>query len=96
MLARVSLGLASGPDVLLAPKDAIVRQSQRQIIFVVEDDAVRAVPIRTGRSTGNRVEVVGDIEAGAVVVVRGNERLAPGQEVIIQTSEARSESKPSS
>jgi RND family efflux transporter MFP subunit len=96
MLARVSLGLASGPDVLLVPKDAIVRQSQRQIIFVVEDEAVRAVPIRTGRSTGNRIEVLGEIEAGDVVVVRGNERLAPGQKVSIQTTEARSESKPAS
>ncbi|MDX1389816.1 MAG: efflux RND transporter periplasmic adaptor subunit [Acidobacteriota bacterium] len=90
MLARVSLSLASGSDVLLVPKDAIVRQAQRQTVFIVEDGAVRAVPVRTGRATGNRVEVHGELSAGDEVVIRGNERLAPGQKVRVETKTARS------
>ena len=90
MLARVSLSLASGPDVLLVPKDAIVRQAQRQMVFIVEGDAVRAVSVRTGRATGSRVEVMGELAAGDEVVIRGNERLAPGQKVRTETKTARS------
>jgi hypothetical protein len=39
------------------------------------------VPVRTGKARGDQVEVLGDLTAGQRVVVRGNERLAPGQPV---------------
>ncbi|MDX1388611.1 MAG: efflux RND transporter periplasmic adaptor subunit [Acidobacteriota bacterium] len=90
MLARVSLSLASGSNVLLVPKDAIVRQAQRQMVFIVDGGTVRAVSVRTGRSTGSRVEVSGELDAGDEVVIRGNERLAPGQSVHVETKTARS------
>jgi RND family efflux transporter MFP subunit len=86
MLARVALGLAGHDEALLVPKDAVVRQAQHEIVFVVEDATVRAVTVRTGRSTGNRVEVEGELAEGDLVVVRGNERLTPGQRVAVGTT----------
>jgi RND family efflux transporter MFP subunit len=87
MLARVSLTLAGEDEALLIPKDAVVRQAQHEIVFVVENDAVRAVTVRTGRAVGDRVEVHGELEAGDTVVVRGNERLAPGQRVAVSAGD---------
>jgi RND family efflux transporter MFP subunit len=81
MLVRVTLTLAGGEDALLIPKDAVLRQAQHEIVFVVENDTVRAVTVRTGRAMGNRVEVEGELAEGDSVVVRGNERLSPGQRV---------------
>jgi membrane fusion protein (multidrug efflux system) len=88
MLARVRLTLSAGDEVLIVPKDAIVRQAQQEILWIVDNGAARAVSVRTGRGVGERVEVEGDIEEGDIVVVRGNERLAPGQPVIVETSDA--------
>ena len=53
------------------------------------EGAARAVSVRTGRGTGERVEVIGELNEGDIVVVRGNERLMPGQPVVVETSDAR-------
>jgi RND family efflux transporter MFP subunit len=88
MLARVRLDLGSGRTALLVPKDAIVRQAQQEMVFLVEGDQVRAVTVRTGRAVGSRVEVTGDLQAGQSVVVKGNERLMPGQKVRVEEARA--------
>ncbi|MFQ5671160.1 MAG: efflux RND transporter periplasmic adaptor subunit [Acidobacteriota bacterium] len=92
MLARVVLTLSRGEDVLQVPLDAIVRQQQGDVVYLVHGDTVRLVPVRTGRANGNQVEVAGQLEAGDVVVVRGNERLTPGQKVRISGSSAQAAS----
>jgi RND family efflux transporter MFP subunit len=81
MLARVSLTLSTSESTLQVPKDAIVRQPQGYVVFVLDGDTARLVPVRMGRSSGESVEVSGELEPGQAVVVRGNERLFPGQKV---------------
>lgn len=44
---------------------------------------VRPVPVTMGASDGRLIEIEGSVKAGEKVVVRGNERLRPGQEVSI-------------
>tara|TARA_R110002072_G_scaffold302999_3_gene491085 strand:- start:3834 stop:5165 length:1332 start_codon:yes stop_codon:yes gene_type:complete len=44
---------------------------------------VRPVPVKMGSSDGRLIEIDGPIKAGEIVVVRGNERLRPGQDVAI-------------
>lgn len=84
MLARVRLTLDTSEAVMTVPKDAIVRQAQREMLWVIEGDVARAVAVRTGRGSGDRVEVIGELAVGDRVVIRGNERLSPGQPVILQ------------
>lgn len=84
MLARVELTLDGGSRALLVPKDAIVRRAQNETVFVVDEgDVVRSVEVKSGRPSGDRVEVIGDLQPGQSVVVRGNERLQSGQQVQI-------------
>ena len=86
MLVRVTLTLSGGDEALLIPKDAVVRQAQHAMVFVVDNDTVRAVTVRTGRAMGSRVEVQGELGEGDSVVVRGNERLTPGQRVTVASA----------
>ena len=45
------------------------------------------VAVETGLSKGELIEVIGELQVGDRVVVRGNERLRPGQSVSIQQAE---------
>ena len=87
MLARVRLVLSSSHEVLQVPKDAIVRQMGGEVVFLLEGDSVRVVTVRPGRASGMHVEVAGDLTPGDLVVVRGNERLQPGQKVMVTSGE---------
>ncbi len=77
-------------EILTAHKDGIIRRGQGNIVYVVVKDPEEAQPdsveireLETGYSTGNRVEVLAGLAEGELVVVRGNERLRPGQAVRI-------------
>jgi RND family efflux transporter MFP subunit len=50
---------------------------------LINTGKVRPVPVSTGASAGRLIEIKGPIKAGQLVVVRGNERLRPGQNVAI-------------
>ena len=53
-------------------------------VFVVgEDQKARQVMITLGIGTGDQIEVSGDLGDGDTVIIRGNERLRPGQSVTI-------------
>lgn len=97
MFARLSLPVASAPDAVVVPKDAIVLGGEKPIVYVVnatprgENGVVgqvadtKAVPVELGLATGNSYEVRGDIKPGQWVAVRGNERIRPGQKAMIRS-----------
>ena len=55
------------------------------MVFVVDDktETVRRVPVELGIAQDGLIQVSGDLEAGSLVVIRGNERLRPDQKVRI-------------
>jgi RND family efflux transporter MFP subunit len=81
----VTVLVPSGParDVLSVHKDAVTRQGERSVVYVVEDDIARLRPVELGEAVGERFEVVDGLQDGDLVVVRGNERLRPDQPVRI-------------
>ncbi len=84
MEAVVTFSLPRLEEVLLVPKDALVPAGDRWRLFRVT--AGKAFPINVkvlGYYDGNAA-VDGVINAGDQVVIRGNERLRPGQPVEIQ------------
>lgn len=68
-------------DVVTVHKDAVVVQKGKPMVFLVLDGKAMIRPIKTGNAVGNRFEVISGLKSGDVVVVRGNERLRPGQSV---------------
>ena len=81
MLARVTLRVGEGRTSTLVPKDALVTRGEGVFVYVVEADTVRFVPVVLGVAQDTSVEVQGPLQSGELVVVRGNERLRPGQTV---------------
>ncbi len=83
MEVRATFDLGTKKNALLVPKDAIVTAGANRLVFVVASDVVQPVPVTvTGYYDGN-VAVEGAINPGDRVVIRGNERLRPGQPVEI-------------
>lgn len=68
-------------DALTVSKDAIVRNGDREAVFVVLDGKAVYKTVALGESLGSRYEVLQGLSAGDVVVVRGNESLRSGQAV---------------
>jgi HlyD family secretion protein len=90
MLARAVLPTGDRSVMPLVPKDALVLNGSRRYVFVVDpandtkgSTIVRSVPVTLGVADAGLVQVEGALKAGDVVVVRGNERLKPGQEVSV-------------
>ncbi len=87
MFARVSLDVGAPVRSLIVPKDALVLGGPTPAVYVVVPGAggapstIRAVPVQTGVADGAEIAVTGELAVGDSVVVRGNERLRPGQAV---------------
>jgi hypothetical protein len=81
---RVTIPVSAAREVLTVPRDALVLRSTGQSVFVVNGDGTaRQVPVSVGVGQDDYIEVFGELEAGEPVIVRGNERLQPGQAVSI-------------
>jgi len=82
---------ASAPRSGLAvPKDALVQSGTGWIVYEVEDGKAQPRPVDLGQSVAERIEVLRGLDEGDVVVVRGNERLRPGQSVAPASDSGRS------
>ena len=94
MLARLVLPTGKRQEALLVPKDALVLGGREgPVVFVFQPDTgnnkqgkVRPAVVQLGVAEGSWIQVRGTLQAGQRVVVQGNERLRPGQEVVVTRS----------
>lgn len=75
-------------------KDAVIPRGGKNIVFVANEGKADIRAIRLGSAIGNRFEVVQGLGEGDVVVVRGNERLRPGQAITYEGMVKKGEAKP--
>lgn len=87
---RVELPAAgNGGAGLVVPRDAvIVRADGAHVFRVAKDNTAERVAVRVGNGNAKYVEVSGALAAGDRVVVRGGERLRPGQPVAVANNGA--------
>jgi len=84
---RVTVPTADVREVLAVPRDALVLRGDGIAVFIIDDDnTARRIRVTTGIGEGDLIEVSGPIQAGDKVVIRGNERLRPGQAVSVRES----------
>ncbi|RLS80862.1 MAG: efflux RND transporter periplasmic adaptor subunit [Planctomycetota bacterium] len=86
MLARAWLPVGAAGEVTVVPKDALVLGGAKPLVFCIDPSSpttgvVRPVEVALGAAVEGYVAVRGTLEPGALVVVRGNERLRPGMQV---------------
>ena len=81
---RVSIPTSDSREVLTVPRDALVLRPEGQSVFIVDaNDQAQQIEVTVGVGKGDDIEVLGSISPGDRVVIRGNERLQPGQAVTI-------------
>ncbi len=84
---RVSVPTSDARQALTVPRDALVLRPDGQSVFVVDaNNEARQIDVTVGVGQGEDIEVLGAIAPGDRVVIRGNERLQPGQAVNIMDS----------
>jgi RND family efflux transporter MFP subunit len=88
MLARVDLKTPhEGQTSMIVPRDALVPRGSKQILFRVQEQegqpTAELLEVEPGRYFGEAVEVFGDLRTGDRVIIRGNERLRPGQPLVM-------------
>ncbi len=66
---------------LTLSKDAVTFQQGQAMVFVNQDGTAMPRPVTLGPATGGRFQVIHGLAPGDQVVVRGNERLRPGQPI---------------
>jgi len=90
MLARVTLPISKPLPRVLVPKDAVVL-GQSPTVFVAAGAGgkavVRPVPVKMASAHGQWFAIEGEVKEGDLLIVEGNERVRPGQEVRTQTKE---------
>jgi len=99
MAARVNAQLGSPQPAMLVSKDAVVRRGDQVLLFRIDSAAMPGAPagelgegatgviaqvsVDAGPARGQWQVVYGPVSAGDLFVVRGNERVFPGQPVSI-------------
>ncbi len=81
---RVAIPTNDARPVLTVPRDALVLRPAGNAVFRVDKEGkAERVAVETGAAVGDVIEVQGDLAIGDQVIVRGAERLRPGQVVHI-------------
>jgi RND family efflux transporter MFP subunit len=79
MTAEVVLGSQESRRATLVPKDAVVIDGSRRVVYVIDgEQKVAPREVLLGAGLGSWIEISGPVRAGDRVVTRGNERLRPG------------------
>jgi RND family efflux transporter MFP subunit len=83
MTAVVELASGSGQAGIRAPLSALVQNKGATSVWVVENGAVKLVPVQLGGVAGNDVLLAGGVRAGQAIVTAGVNLLKEGQKVTI-------------
>ena len=83
MEAVATFDLSERMEALMVPKDAVVTAGDRSLVYRVADGKAFPVPVQVQGYHDGAAAVSGSLKAGEQVVIRGNERLRPGQAVAV-------------
>lgn len=81
MFAEVQWPVSRAQTSLFVPRTAVVRTSERQFVVRVRSGVAEWVDVRRGESSGDEIEVFGDLREGDEVVRRGNDETRPGTKI---------------
>ncbi len=82
---RVEIAPRNLRAVVTVPRDAVIlRQGASYVMRVRPDNTAERVAVNIGPGYANHVQVDGTVRAGDRVIIRGGERLEPGQTVKVQ------------
>jgi RND family efflux transporter MFP subunit len=82
---RVEIAPRNLRKVVTVPRDAVIlRQGASYVMRVRADNTAERVAVNIGPGRANNVQIDGTLSVGDRVVIRGGERLEPGQSVTVR------------
>ena len=81
MFADVTFHTAVSESAVVVPSEAILTSSDKQYVFIVENDTAKRVDITTGLTGSGMTEVTSGLDAGARLVTVGQQYLSDGDAV---------------
>ena len=81
MFADVTFHTAVSESAVVVPSEAILTSSDRQYVFIVENDTAKRVDITTGLTGSGMTEVTSGLDAGEQLVTVGQQYLSDGDAV---------------
>lgn len=90
MFANLRLLAETRPDVVLAPRDAVIEGPSGAHVFVVQERRAKQVTVKVGLVEGERMEILQGLEPGVQVVTFGQASLLDGDAVRVAGQEASS------
>lgn len=92
LLAQATLDIGQRESTVMVPKDALVLGQSGTTVFVIRDvngqSVAERIAVEAGAADKQWIAITGDVKEGDTVVVQGNERLRPGQTVVIQKDDS--------
>ncbi|SHF73219.1 RND family efflux transporter, MFP subunit [Microbulbifer donghaiensis] len=90
MPVQVAVPVAATQRMVAVPRDALVLRNGDAFVFRVDADSkAERMPVTTGSGDGEWIAVFGGLTDGDRVIVRGAERLQPGQAVKVLSEVVR-------
>jgi RND family efflux transporter MFP subunit len=74
---------------LVVPVSAVASDLQRTFVIRIRNNRTEWVDVKTGVTSGNLVEVFGDLREGDEIAARGTDQLPGGTEVALQPAMAK-------
>jgi RND family efflux transporter MFP subunit len=89
MFARLRLNLGTSRQTLLIPRDALIYRGDQPGVFTIEEEKAKYVPLETGLTAEDKVEVLKGLKEGEVVITRGSNLLKDGDRVRVMEANGR-------
>jgi len=84
---KVAVAYGESKEVLAVPRDALVlRRGGASIFRINGENQAEQIPVEIGIGAEGLIQVIGNVQAGDNIVIRGAERLNPGQAVKINSN----------
>ena len=81
---RVALPNSDPRELIAISRDALLlRGTEIFVLRVTDENTVERIKVSTGIGLGSQVEVIGNVADGDRIIIRGAERLQPGQSVVV-------------
>lgn len=81
----IRIDLYSALNALRVPISALFRKGDKWSVYVVDGGRARATTVEIGQRNSRYAEVLGGLNAGAVVVLHPSDRITDGARVVAQT-----------
>lgn len=81
MSGSIGLDIESRQNVLAVRSGAVIDKEGGKVIYLVEDERAVEQKVTLGLDTGSHIEVVEGLQAGDVVIVKGQQYVTDGQKV---------------